>query len=336
MRGKILIFLLLFFLLSSSIAYGKDLNREYKWNFLGSDYSLNFTIPQKEYSYYKIYPGGYRIALNSTYLQYFLTPNDRYLEKLAGMLRNISEAKGFDNLTEANFVLSFVQDSIEYKDDYATTGYLDYYKFPIETLYDGYGDCEDKSLLLATLLHILGYDVILITMRIVNENVGHVAVGINLMDVNRSNPLNRYLKSFYYYDGKYYYYMESTSNETRLIGHDVHYYVGVSPEEAGFILKNMTFISFGNYHYSGYTPKNKYVKEIQSKENFPWFAVYLLILSAVFIPLFIKAVLSEKKRCPHCGKEVEESFNYCPYCGYWLRTTIPPPPKPPELEEKNI
>ena len=306
----------------------------YIWTFLGERYEINFTIPKSDYVFYKVFPGGYRIALNTTYLQYFLTPDDKYLRELAFNLRNISRNEYFDNLSEINFILSFVQETVGYEDDYTTTGYVDYYKFPIETLYERGGDCEDKSILLATLLHILGYDVVLFTMKIANENVGHVAVGIHLRNVNRSNPLSHYLKDFYNYKGKKYYYMESTSNETVMMGgYGVHYYVGVSPMEAGFEIEELKFVPFGNYHYHGYSTKNTHTQELEIKKSFPWFVIYLLLLSAIFVPLFIKSVLMEKKRCPSCGREIEKWFNYCPYCGYWLRGTIPPPP-PPEFEEK--
>ncbi len=341
MRSKIILVIIILLLLLTSIpiknADAENNNsREYIWTFLGERYDINFSIPQRDYTFYKIYPGGYRLSLNTTYLQYFLTPDDKYLRELVYDLRNISLRDNFDNLTEVNFILSFVQETVEYKDDYPTTGFIDYYKFPIETLVEGGGDCEDKSILLATLLHILGYDVVLFTMKIVNENTGHVAVGFHLNDINHSNPLSQYLHDFYYYNGKKYYYMESTANETRIIGgYGIHYYVGISPKEAGFDIEDLEIVPFGNYHYRGYNMKNSHVEEMPLEKNFPWFAIYLLILSIIFVPLFIKSVFMERKRCPSCGREIENWFNYCPYCGYWLRGTIPPPP-PPNFEEKYL
>ncbi len=339
MKNKIILAIMVLILLFTSlhIPYVRGSNsnnsREYVWTFLGEKYEINLSIPQSDYAFYKVYPGGYRISFNTTYLQYFLTPDDKYLRKLAFDLRGISKNESFDNLSEINLVLSFVQETIKYEDDYATTGFVDYYKFPIETLVEGGGDCEDKSMLLATLLHILGYDVILFTMSIVNENVGHVAVGIHLKDIDYKNPLSSYLHDFYYYNGKKYYYMESTSNETLLIGgYSIHYYVGISPTEAGFNIKDLESVPFGNYHYRGYHAKNSHVEELPSEKTFPWFAIYLLILSIIFVPLFIKSVLMERKTCPSCGREMENWFNYCPYCGYWLRGTIPPPP-PPKFED---
>jgi RNA polymerase subunit RPABC4/transcription elongation factor Spt4 len=30
------------------------------------------------------------------------------------------------------------------------------------------------------------------------------------------------------------------------------------------------------------------------------------------------AIASEKKKCPRCGMEVEDEWNYCPNCGFLL------------------
>ena len=47
-------------------------------------------------------------------------------------------------------------------------------KYPIETLIDGAGDCEDQSILFASLAEVLGYQTLLI------EIPGHMYVAIHL------------------------------------------------------------------------------------------------------------------------------------------------------------
>lgn len=51
-------------------------------------------------------------------------------------------------------LLALVQ-SIPYKGDEETTGYQDYWRFPVETLYDGAGDCDDKAVLLCAIFKML-------------------------------------------------------------------------------------------------------------------------------------------------------------------------------------
>lgn len=283
--------------------------------------NLQLFIPKSWYSHYQSLPGGFRIASNFTYFQYFATTEDPYIRELALMLHNISKDKGFDNLTEANFILSFVQE-IPYVDDYTAKGFLDYYKFPLETLIEG-GDCEDKSILLYTLLHILGYDAVLFVMEVHYFGVqGHVAVGLKIE--NDNSPFSIFLKDCYKYRGKKYYYMESTTSEVLGMGEikAIHYYVGISPEEAGIEIENLTPISVGNWHYEGYEP-NSLVEEVNSGENFSWY-VLLTLFTLIFVPLFISACLREKKHCPICGYPLEKDYEYCPNCGYWLGYFKPP------------
>jgi len=320
----------------------------YNWNFGGQDFEvviningsensslshsfnfwvLNLSVPYSAYQFYQEYPAGYRIGDNLSYLSYFLTPNDTYMVELAHMLDTIARENGWDRLTEANFILTFVQ-NVPYVSDFVSTGFVDYYKFPLETLFQQGGDCEDKSILLATLLYILGYDVVLFAMEVQFQGLyGHVAVGLNVK--NKTGPFARYLQYYYSYDGKDYYYMESTGSESLVTTaggiENVHYWVGISPEAAGARIYNLTVIPVNGTHYNGYHQKYDYVKEIKSQENSNWYVFYALGLVAIFVPVFIYTVLKEKKRCPSCGYPLEDDFNYCPNCGYWLK-----PPRPPE------
>ena len=74
-----------------------------------------------------------------------------------------------------NYVASFVQ-SLEYKSDSETNASYEYPRYPLETIFygNGGGDCEDKSILAASILKNMGYDVAL--LRFPN----HMAVGVNL------------------------------------------------------------------------------------------------------------------------------------------------------------
>lgn len=74
-------------------------------------------------------------------------------------------------------VLAFVQ-SFRYESDEATAGAADYFRYPIETLYDGCGDCEDLSILAAALLKTLGHDVVMLLIPPREGESGHVAIGV--------------------------------------------------------------------------------------------------------------------------------------------------------------
>lgn len=70
-----------------------------------------------------------------------------------------------------SFLATFVQ-SLPYTSDSVTTGHDEYVRYPLETLIDDGGDCEDTAILLAALLKELGYDVVLLSPP------GHMAVGV--------------------------------------------------------------------------------------------------------------------------------------------------------------
>jgi hypothetical protein len=48
----------------------------------------------------------------------------------------------------------------------------EYWRFPVETLYDETGDCEDTSFLFASVAEAMGYDAVILMLP------GHAAVGI--------------------------------------------------------------------------------------------------------------------------------------------------------------
>jgi hypothetical protein len=84
--------------------------------------------------------------------------------------------------------IAFVQ-GLDYVPDDIGTGYDEYPKFPLETLYDQGGDCEDSSILLASLLRELGYGTVLVMTE------DHMGVG-----VKASEPANfTYMNMDFYY-----------------------------------------------------------------------------------------------------------------------------------------
>lgn len=94
-------------------------------------------------------------------------------------------------------MIDFVQ-SLPYVPDDVSKGYDDYSKFILETITEAGGDCEDTSILLASILEAepFGYDMVLLAPE------GHMAVGIK-----GSDDLPGY---YWEYDGNKYYYIETT------------------------------------------------------------------------------------------------------------------------------
>ena len=100
--------------------------------------------------------------------------NDPLQEEMyAQILSQTEEARLSQDLTDDEYLellANFVQ-SIHYK----TEGD---YRYPVETVIDKFGDCDDKSMLLTGLLTRAGFDAV----RLVFEEEKHAAVGIKTND----------------------------------------------------------------------------------------------------------------------------------------------------------
>ena len=164
---------------------------QYVWSYGGYLWTLTLSIPAETYQQYKS-------QVRTTDYPDYVTDGDPTIEEIANLFDSKAQSKGFDSYKKASFILAFIQ-SLPYTSDFVTTSYDDYPRFPIETLVDNGGDCEDTAILFAAIMQAspLYYDAILINPP------GHMATGIWCDS------------SFYGYywelDGRYYYYCETTS-----------------------------------------------------------------------------------------------------------------------------
>ncbi len=145
------------------------IERNFTWGYAGETYEISIVVPEPMYEYYS----GKSRYVTSDYRGYILHPyDDAYIKVL---VKEFDGLAAFNNMTsgdELNMVISFVQ-SLHYLTD-DTTGFDEYPKFPVETLVDTGGDCEDTSILLAHLLEAMDIDVALLSLP------GHMAVGVDV------------------------------------------------------------------------------------------------------------------------------------------------------------
>jgi len=164
------------------------IKREYKWTFKGNEYTWSPIFPKSVYDYYKNKPR----PLTRDYSIYATDPyDDKLISQLVSVFRNASERDGFDKYETVNFVISFVQ-SLPYTPDNVTTPFDEYPRYPIETLVDNGGDCEDTSILTAVLIDELGYGVVLL------EIPKHMAVGVKCEESMGAHYKDDYGNSFCY------------------------------------------------------------------------------------------------------------------------------------------
>ncbi len=140
------------------------LQRYYTWEYKGVEWRLGANVSKTIYEFYRNKPRG----TSQNYADHALTDDDRpFLDDITTQIQNNGRANGYTGLDDVQNVLKFVQ-SIDYVED---TG-SDYTRYPLETLVDKKGDCKDKSILGAAMLHEMGYDVVLLKFP------SHMALGI--------------------------------------------------------------------------------------------------------------------------------------------------------------
>ncbi|RLF59205.1 MAG: hypothetical protein DRN37_04100 [Thermoplasmata archaeon] len=169
--------------------------KTYSWTFGFKSFSLSVNIPRESYAYYSHLKVD-RSPESSSEIALFVTPDDEVVMEVADTLHSLAQEHGYDYDKTADFVLRFVQ-SLEYTYDNYTTPANEYWRFSVETLVDETGDCEDTSILYASLMEALGYDAVLVLLP------GHAAVGIAGTD---------HAGYYYTYNGVNYYYCETTGS----------------------------------------------------------------------------------------------------------------------------
>jgi len=175
-------------------------NKSFEWYYEDSRWTWDLPIPKSLYDLYKGVSVSDRIRRGVAGYDFLVTTQDSYMRLVASKLHKVAAENGYESYDEVSFVLSFVQ-SLPYTSDSVTAGYDEYPRFPIETLVDDGGDCEDTSILFATIVLILNYSAVFISPP------NHLAVGVwgtNLQG------------DYYPYDGRNYYYCETTGEDWKI------------------------------------------------------------------------------------------------------------------------
>ena len=198
-----LILLLAFISLTASahsvVEYDGYFEVEHSWKFNGKECAITLNISTELYDYYRNDREhlAYVYQFNDgevppNYYSFMLSEHDRPL------MHALAQEFSRYALTEKDRIglaLSFVQ-SLPYAFDADSKGKEEYVRYPVETLVDGCGDCEDKVALLVALLYEMDVDFVLLVLP------EHMAVGVHCDEID----IPRYLL----YQGKKYYYLETT------------------------------------------------------------------------------------------------------------------------------
>ena len=179
---------------------GEYYNKTFTWTYNGNQWNWNLSVPKALYDAYNVVPDSTRTRNGPAGYGFLTTTQDYYMRVLAQKLNETTTSLQYTTYDQVSFILAFVQ-SLPYTSDSVTTGFDEYPRFPIETLVDGGGDCEDTSILFATLTLILGYGTVYINPP------NHYAVGV------LGNNLHG---TYWNYQNQTYYYCETTGNNFKI------------------------------------------------------------------------------------------------------------------------
>ena len=172
--------------------------RGYTWDYDGKQWTWELQMPEGLYNYYKEMPR----SLTNNYSVYVTHPSDdEYIGQLAVAIKDAADKISYSRYKTIGLAAAFVQ-NLPYNSDSETTPYDEYPRYPIETLVDNGGDCEDTSILMASILDSMGYSVVLLNPP------HHWAVGVLRAECVHGR--------YYPYNGGNYYYLETTNPGWRM------------------------------------------------------------------------------------------------------------------------
>lgn len=142
--------------------------RDVRWKFNDKPYTVHLVIRRMEYENFK----------NRTRQLDFSRGAKEYATGgITGEIRQLAQTLlrqdiAYGTFEEVRFILSFVQNALTYRKDEGG----EYPRYPVESLVDAIGDCEDYSILGAAIFKCIGYDVALLHVKA--ETMEHMALGI--------------------------------------------------------------------------------------------------------------------------------------------------------------
>lgn len=162
----------------------------------GESLSIEVPVDGAMYAYYRNLERYYN---PENFFHYVNDANNEALvDEVVQQIMHSSTLFSHNSSALVRELANFVQEVVTYQYDVDTTGEEEYPRYPIETLYERQGDCEDTSILMAALLKAYGYEVGFIYLP------GHLAVALRSSDDYSDGP-------YVQMDGHRYLYIESTS-----------------------------------------------------------------------------------------------------------------------------
>lgn len=172
------------------------IEKKYSWDYGGRSWKWVLQVPREAYEHY----ADLERPPTDDYSVYVTDPgDDLFIASIAARLLESARQEKYSPKQTAEYAAAFVQ-NVKYVDDATSKGVGEYPRYPLETLVEWEGDCEDTSILLASILRAMGFSAVLIDLP--GDPAGHMAMGVK--GENWSGV-------YYEYAGARYYYVETTA-----------------------------------------------------------------------------------------------------------------------------
>jgi len=211
---------------TKEIIQGGAMDATKSWTYGGVDYTVYAFIPVDEYMKYRSKsinraPGtGATGALVRDYMEVKTAGN--IFESIATQIAS-KVPDGTSDEDMANIIMLYVS-QFKYTYDQESRGVPEYWKFPVETLFDGGGDCEDFSIMCMVLFEMVfeakgrvanvALSLYWGFMMGDNSTEGHAMATIALPPGSKALPINQKVSNGYEINGKTYYVGETSYGYT--------------------------------------------------------------------------------------------------------------------------
>jgi hypothetical protein len=183
----------------TNIESSPSTERQYEWEAIGTEWEWETAIPAPIAEYYRE-----RYGRSDNFDRYVSDPlGNAIIASVADSAEQAGDTNDLSKREIVDLIVAFVQ-GMRYTADDVSSPFDQYSQYPVETLVERGGDCEDTTILLAAILRELGYGCVLLGLW----DESHMALGVKGDSSIRG--------TYYTHNNTRYYYTETTGEGWRI------------------------------------------------------------------------------------------------------------------------